>query len=108
MAWKETCRSQWASFLPRIDANYDNMGQSKDYDNARIGLPRTYWSAGLSFSWEFFSGGNTIFQTLSEKGKGPGPAQRNMRTPWPMQKRVIRSLLDIQAAKDLCRFHQGR
>lgn len=64
-----TCISLWA-VLPRVDATYEDMSVSKDYDNASYGdYNRHYWSAGLNFSWEFFSGGGTTFDTLAQRKK---------------------------------------
>lgn len=91
-----------AQYLPRIDLNYDNMSTSKDYDDGRYeGYTRYYWSAGITFTWEFFSGGQTTFSTLSEKRRAEGlrktyeDAVNNARTE------IIRSLLDIEAAREL-------
>ena len=55
-------------YLPKVDASYDSMSSSKDYDDKRYeGYTRNYWAAGLNFYWEIFSGGGTTFSTLAER-----------------------------------------
>lgn len=95
-------RVAMSQFLPRIDLNYDNMASSKDYDDSRYqGYTRYYWSAGITFSWELFSGGQSVFGTLAEKRRAESlrktyeDAVNNARTE------IIRSLMDIEAARDL-------
>lgn len=95
-------RIAMSSFLPRIDLNYDNMSTSKDYDDGHYqGYTRYYWSAGITFSWELFSGGQGVFGTLAEKRRAESlrksyeDAVNNARTE------IIRTLMDIEAAKDL-------
>lgn len=94
--------SAMGGFLPRVDATYDNLSFSKEYEDSRYkGYSRHYWAAGLNFSWEIFSGGNTTFSSLAERKRAQSlqknyeDAMSNARTE------VIRSLLDIQAAKEL-------
>lgn len=90
-------------FLPRVDATYDNISQSKDYDDERNyeGYTRRYWATGLQFSWEFFSGGETTFQTLSDRKRAQSLRKDFEDAMNNAQAEVIRSLLDIQAAKEL-------
>lgn len=95
-------RIAMSQYLPRIDLNYDNMATSKDYDNGQYsGYTRNYWSAGITFTWEIFSGGQTTFSTLAEKKRAESlrksyeEAVNNARTE------LIRSMLDINAARDL-------
>ncbi|CAI3220995.1 TolC family protein [uncultured Desulfovibrio sp.] len=89
-------------FLPRVDATYEDMSVSKDYDNASYGdYNRHYWSAGLNFSWEFFSGGGTTFDTLAQRKKAQSLQKDYEDAMSAARTEVIRSLLDIQAAKEL-------
>ncbi len=105
VAWKRTCRSQWASFLPRIDANYDNMGQSKDYDNAqyRGTIHAHLLERGPELLVGIFLGRQHHFPDAFGEEKGPGPAQGEYEDAMASCARseVIRSLLDIQAARTL-------
>lgn len=95
-------RIAMSQYLPRIDLTYDNMSSSKDYDDGRYeGYTRNYWSAGIMFTWEIFSGGQTTFTTIAEKKRAESlrkdyeEAVNNARTE------IIRALLDIGAAKEL-------
>lgn len=89
-------------YLPRIDLNYDNMASSKDYDNSQYeGYTRNYWAAGITFTWEIFSGGQTTFQTLAEKKRADSLRKDYEEAVNGMRTEVIKSLLDIAAAKDL-------
>ncbi len=89
-------------YLPRVDATYDNLSSSKDFDDNRYeGYTRNYWSVGLNFSWEIFSGGNTTFATLAERKKAQALQKDYEDAMSGARADVIRALLDITAAKDL-------
>ena len=91
-----------AQYLPRIDLNYDDMAQSKDYDNGQYqGYTRNYWSAGITFTWEIFSGGQTSFQTLAEKKRADSLRKDYEEAVNSARAEVIRSMLDIDAARDM-------
>lgn len=89
-------------FLPRVDVTYDNMSQSKDYDDSHYqGYTRTYWSAGLTFTWEVFSGGNTVFRTFSEKRRAESLRKDYEEAMNGARTEVIRALMDIESAREL-------
>ncbi|MCR4666770.1 MAG: TolC family protein [Desulfovibrio sp.] len=89
-------------FLPRVDLTYDNMSQSKEYDDSSYkGYTRNYWSAGLQFSWDIFAGGESTFQTLADKKRAQSLQKDFEDAMNGAQTEVIRSLLDIAAAKEL-------
>ncbi|MBO4334212.1 MAG: TolC family protein [Desulfovibrio sp.] len=90
-------------FLPRVDLTYDNSSSSKEYDDTKNyqGYTRNYWSLGLQFSWEFFSGGESTFQTLADRKRAQSLQKDFEDTMNAAQAEVIRSLLDIAAAKEL-------
>ena len=91
-----------AKFLPRIDATYNNMQFSIDYDDPRYeDYGRHYWSAGMQFSWEIFSGGETSFDSLAQRRKAQALQQEYENSLSSARAEVIRSLLDIKAAKEL-------
>ncbi len=89
-------------FLPRIDATYDNMSASKEYDDSRyMGYTRNYWAAGLNFSWDVFSGGSAVFATLADRKKAQALRKDCEDAVAGARTDVIRALLDINAAKEL-------
>ena len=89
-------------YLPRVDATYDNMSSSKEYDDKRYqGYTRNYWAAGLNFSWEIFSGGETTFSTLADRKKAQSLQKDYEDAMSGARTDVIRSLLDIKAAREL-------
>ena len=91
-----------AGYLPKVDATYDKMSNSKEYDDKRYkGYTREYWSAGLNFSWELFSGGGTTFGTLAERKRNQALQKEYENSMSGARADVIRSLLDIMAAKEL-------
>jgi len=88
-------------FLPTVDAVFERMRARRDYESRQYNdYTRDYWSAGLSFSWELFSGGETAFTTLAERKrmqalfKDYEDALSNARTE------VVRALLDIAAGRE--------
>ncbi len=88
-------------FLPTVDAVFDRMRVRKDYESSLYNdYTRDYWSAGLNFSWELFSGGETAFTTMAERKrmqalfKDYEDALSNARTE------VVRALLDITAGRE--------
>lgn len=89
-------------FLPRVDATYDIITQSKDFrDKQYEGYTRNYWSAGLQFSWDIFSGGQTTFQSLADRKRAQSLKKDFEDAMNNAQAEVIRALLDISAAKEL-------
>ncbi|MBO4300903.1 MAG: TolC family protein [Desulfovibrio sp.] len=89
-------------FLPRVDATYDNMSVSKEYDSSAYeGYTRNYWSTGLSFSWDIFSGGSAVFASLGDRKKAQSLQKDFEDALSGARADVIRSLLDINAAKEL-------
>lgn len=101
-------RIAMSQYLPRIDLNYDNMASSKDYDNGNYhGYTRYYWSAGITFTWEIFSGGQTTFSTLAEKRRAESLRKDYEEAVNGARAELIRSMLDINAAKDLINVSQS-
>lgn len=91
-----------AQFLPKVDATYDSMSSSKEYDDKRYqGYTRNYWSAGVNFSWEIFSGGAAVFSSLAERKRAQSLQKTYEDAMSGARTDVIRSLLDINAAKEL-------
>lgn len=91
-----------SQYLPRIDLNYDNMASSKDYDDgAYKGYTRNYWSAGITFTWEIFSGGQTTFQTIAEKKRAESLRKDYESAVNSARAEVIRAMLDIESAREL-------
>jgi len=89
-------------FLPSVDATYDNMSVSKDYDDKRYdGYTRNYWGAGIQFNWEIFSGGNTTFATLAERKRAQALQKDYEDAMSGARADVIRALLDVKAAREL-------
>lgn len=95
-------RISMSNYLPKIDLNYDNMSSSKDYDSSQYdGYTRNYWSAGITFTWEIFSGGQTTFSTLADKKRADSLRKDYEEAVNGARAEVIRAMLDIDAAKDL-------
>ena len=91
-----------SQFLPKVDATYDNMRFSVDYDDPHYDdYGRHYWSAGLNFSWEVFSGGETTFDTLAQRRKAQSLQKDFEEAISSARTEVIKSLLDMKAAKEL-------
>lgn len=89
-------------YLPRIDFTYDNMASSKDYDNSQYhGYTRNYWSAGITFTWEIFSGGQTTFQTLADKKRAESLRKDYEDAVNAIRTEVIRAMLDIDSAREM-------
>lgn len=101
ISWKDV-RGNAGQFLPRVDATYDKLRSHKEYDDSHYPTySRHYWAAGLSFSWDVFNGGNTIFSTLAER-KHAQALQKDYENSMSLARAdVIRSMLDINAATDL-------
>lgn len=89
-------------FLPRVDATYDIGYYSKDYEDRRYqDYTREYWSIGINFSWEIFSGGATLFETLAGRERIKGLRKEYENSIANARTEIIRSILDIAAAKEL-------
>ena len=101
MAYKDM-HINMGQFLPRVDATYDSISQSKSFkDKNYEGYTRNYWSAGISFTWDFFAGGQTIFQSISDKKRAESLKKDFEEAMNSAQAEVISALLDISAAKEL-------
>lgn len=101
MAYKDM-NIRLGEYLPRVDATLDSMKYSRDYDEKRFSdYTRRYWSAGISFSWEVFSGGQTTFATLAEKKRAESLQKDFEDAVAGARTDVIRALLDINAAREL-------
>ncbi len=89
-------------YLPRVDLTYDDMRFSKDYDEELYrDYKRSYWAVGLNVSWEIFSGGGTAFAALGERKRAQSLQKDYEDALSGARTDVIRSLLDITAAKEL-------
>lgn len=97
-----------SQYLPRIDLTYDNMASSKDYEDGRYqGYTRYYWSAGITFTWEIFSGGQTSFSTLAEKRRAESLRKDYEESVNAARAELIRAMLDISSAKELIKVSQS-
>ena len=89
-------------YLPRVDLTYDDMRFNKDYDEELYrDYKRSYWAVGLNVSWEIFSGGGTTFAALGERKRAQSLQKDYEDALSGARTDVIRSLLDITAAKEL-------
>lgn len=89
-------------YLPRVDATYDNMKYHKDYKEDRYtDYTRRYWAVGMNVSWDIFTGGSTAFSYLGDKRRAEALQKDYEDTMSGAKTDVIRSLLDITAAKEL-------
>lgn len=94
--------ARMGGYLPRVDITYDNSRYSKDYDDRRYqDYSRSYWSIGFNFSWELFGGGETTFGTLSDRKRARALQKDYEDAMASARADVIRSLLDINAAREL-------
>lgn len=90
-------------YLPNINVSYDNMRADKVYDDG-IKTPdysRSYWNIGLNISWDIFTGGSTTFGYLGDRKNMASLKKEYEDTISAARAYVIKSLLDIKAAKDL-------
>lgn len=89
-------------YLPRVDASYDNMKFHKNYKEERYAdYSRRYWAIGLNVSWDIFTGGSTTFTYLGDRKRAQALQKDYEDAMSGAKTDVIRSLLDIKAAKDL-------
>lgn len=89
-------------YLPTVNANYENMQFSKNFDNKMYNdYSRSYWAVGINVSWEFFDGGSTTFTYLSDKKRVESLKKDYENLTSTVSSDVIRSLLDISSAKEL-------
>ena len=98
-------------FLPQVSASYDSVRYSKYYTDPHYlarDYTREYWNIGLNFSWELFAGGGTAFALLGDR-KALASLRKSYEDAMASARAdVIRSLLDIQAAKELiATSHKG-
>ena len=91
-----------SEFLPRVDASYDDMRFSKDYDEKLYkDYTRSYWAVGVNVSWDIFNGGATSYAALGERKRVRALQKSYEDAMSGARTEVIRSLLDIEAAKEL-------
>lgn len=65
---KEDLNMTLGRFFPKVDATTSYVKQDTDYKQANVrDLDRKYYTAGLNFSWEIFSSGETIFDAKAKK-----------------------------------------
>ena len=89
-------------FLPRVDASYDDMRFSRDFDDKRYNdYTRSYWAVGLNFSWDIFSGGSAVFNTLAERNRAKSLQKDYEDAAAGARTDVIRAMLDMDAAREL-------
>lgn len=91
-------------YLPRVDANWDITKYHRSYrddDYYYSDYTRRYWSAGINFSWEFFSGGSTTFGLLGDKKRAAAVRKDYDNAVTGARTEVIRALLDIQSSREL-------
>lgn len=89
-------------YLPSVNVSYDNMHTDKVYTDGRQNdYSRRYWNVGLNFSWDIFSGGHTTFSYLGDRKNIASLRKEYEDSIASARAGVIRSLLDIKAAKDL-------
>lgn len=92
------------NYLPKVNVSYDNMRSKKEYsDNVYSSndYTRTYWNIGLNVSWDIFDGGGTTFTFLGDR-KALSALRKDYEDAMnEARAAVIRSLLDIQTAKEL-------
>lgn len=101
MAFKDMNMTM-GGYLPRADVSYDNMRYSKDYEDKRYkDYSRSYWSVGLTVTWEIFSGGATTFTALGDRKKMEAMRKAYEDAMSTARTEVIRALLDIGTAKEL-------
>ena len=91
-------------YLPNVNAYYDNMRASKVYTDeksAQKDYARSYWGAGVNVSWDVFDGGQTTFTYISDR-KAAASLRKDYEDAMATARvSVIRSLLDVKAAKEL-------
>lgn len=65
---KEDLNMTLGKFFPKVDASASYIKQDTDYkqENAKD-LDRKYYTMGLNFSWEVFSSGETVYDTMAKK-----------------------------------------
>lgn len=96
-----------ADYMPRVDLTYDAMRFRKDYENKLYrDYSRSYWAVGLNFSWEFFSGGESTFGLLGDRKRAQALQKDYENAVSTAKTEVIRSLLDLGAAKELIAVSQ--
>lgn len=99
---RKDMQATMGSFLPRVDATYDNLSSRKDFDTRfHRDYSRRYWAVGLNFSWELFSGGGTTFATQAERKRVQALEKEYENAVSGARADVIRALLDIQTAREL-------
>ena len=91
-------------YLPAVNVTYDNMRTNKAYTDDDYGgndYGRRYWTIGMNVSWDFFEGGQTSFAYLADRRAAAALRKDYEDTMAGARTSVIRTLLDIQTAKEL-------
>ena len=101
VAYKDT-HIAMGEFAPRVDASYEDTRFSKDYNDRRYNdYPRSYWAIGLNFSWDIFSGGSAVFNTLAERNRARALQKDYEDAMAGARTDVIKAMLDMDAAREL-------
>jgi Outer membrane protein len=91
-------------YLPNVNVSYDNMRSSKSYEEdsrSNNDYSRSYWNIGINFSWEIFSGGSTTYAYAGDRKNMASLRKSYEDAMNGSRAEVIRSLLDIEATKEL-------
>lgn len=91
-------------FLPSVSLNADNTNYKKFYtdeDYRGDDYSRRYWNVGVTVNWELFAGGGTTFAYLGNKKIAASLRKAYEDALAAARAEVIRSLLDINAAREL-------
>jgi outer membrane protein TolC len=98
----KTMHVTMGQFLPRVDATYDNMSYTRKFEDSRYeGYTRDYWSVGVNFTWDLFTGGSTVFASLADRKRAQALQKDYENAVSDVRSEVIRALLDIRAAREL-------
>lgn len=101
VAYKDT-HIAMGEFAPRVDASYEDTRFSKDYNDRRYNdYTRSYWAIGLNFSWDIFSGGSAVFNTLAERNRARALQKDYEDAMAGARTDVIKAMLDMDAAREL-------
>jgi len=91
-------------YLPNVNLTYDYVDMKRRYNDegySKNNYKRSYWNVGINVSWDVFDGGNTTFTLMGDRKAAASLRKEYEDAMAAARAEVIRSLLDIQAAKEL-------